>query len=82
MNSELHKYATDYLKENLSKLEEKNRVIFKRLYSYPNGLNKPPDLTANINDVVDKIPDDKLDWAMQQVKRSMEIMAKELENKT
>lgn len=28
-------------------------------------------LDADINDVVDSMPDDKLDWAMQQVEESL-----------
>lgn len=66
MNQQFQKFARDTLKAGLAQLPEHNREIFKRMYSHK-------DLKANINDVVDKIPEDKLDWAMQQVDRSLVI---------
>lgn len=40
-------------------------MLFKRMYSYKN-------LKADINDVVDALPEDKLNWAMQQVQRTLD----------
>ena len=40
-------------------------MLFKRMYS-------PKNLGDGIDDIVDSIPEDKLDWAMQQVERSLE----------
>ncbi len=53
------------IKAGLAHLPESNRLLFMRMYSHEN-------LDANINDVVDAMPEDKLDWAMQQVQRSLD----------
>lgn len=65
MNSELQEFARQNLKEGLAQLPEKAQLFFKRLYSHDN-------LEADINDVVDSMPEDKLDWAMQQVQRTLD----------
>ena len=65
MNEALQKFARDKLKEGLYNLPEENQLFFKRMYSHK-------DLQATINSVVDKMPEDKLDWAMQQVQRTLD----------
>ncbi len=65
MNKKIQDFARAVLKEMLAKLPESNHFIFKRMYSHKK-------LEANINDVVDAMPEDKLDWAMQQVQRSLD----------
>lgn len=65
MNKQLQAFARTELKEGLARLPEKQQLFFKRLYSHQN-------LEANINDVVNAMPVDKLDWAMQQVQRSLD----------
>ncbi len=67
MNEKLQAYARQNLKDGLAQLPERNQMLFKRMYSHKN-------LEANMNDVVDKMPEDKLDWAMQQVDRSLAKM--------
>jgi len=69
MNKELEEFARSRLKEGLAKLEEKHQYIFKKMYS-PNNLDK------NINQVVDDMPTERLDWAMQQVTRSLEKLGR------
>ena len=64
MNNQLQGYARTSLKEGLSKCTEGQQMMFKRMYANGN-------LSAGINDVVDNMPDDKLDWAMQQVERTL-----------
>jgi len=64
MNEELDRYARDYLKINIKKLKDEYILIFKRMYS-------PKNLEAPIDDVIDKMPQDRLDWGMMQVKRSL-----------
>ena len=66
MNDESQKFARQTIKDGLAKLPESNHKLFKLMYS-------PNDLNADINDVVDIMPADRLDWAMQQVKRSLDI---------
>ena len=64
MNSQLQEYARQQLKEGLAQLPDGHHVIFKRMYSHDN-------LDMPINDVVDNMPEDRLDWAMQQVERTI-----------
>lgn len=52
------------MKQGLAQLPEDWQTMFKRMYSHGH-------LDADINDVVDSMPDDKLDWAMQQVEESL-----------
>ena len=68
MNKQLQKFARQELKDGLSKLPESNQIIFKKMYS-------DKDLNKNINDVVDLMHEDKLDWAMQQVQRSLDKLS-------
>lgn len=65
MNNQLQEFARQSLKDGLAKLTEGHQMIFKRMYSHKN-------LELPINDVVDLMPADKLDWAMQQVQRSID----------
>jgi hypothetical protein len=51
------------IKRILSKLEDSNRMVFKRMYSHL-------DLEKDINLVVDEMPAPKLSWALQQCKAS------------
>ena len=81
MNKQLQEFARQQLKEGLAALPENNQTIFKRMYSFqwkfdgegrsftPNG--DKADLDKPISDVVDDMPEDKLDWAMQQVENSL-----------
>lgn len=68
MNNQIQEFARQTLKDGLAQLPERNRMLFKRMYSHKN-------LDININAVVDKMPEDKLDWAMQQVQRSLDKQA-------
>ena len=65
MNEELQKFARDELKASLAQLPENNLELFKRMYS------KNQDLNREIGMVVDEMPAEKLDWAMQQVARTL-----------
>lgn len=52
------------IKAGLAVLFERHHMLFKRMYS-------PDDLDADINDVVDFMPRDKLAWALMQVNNSI-----------
>ncbi len=52
------------LKEGLSRLTDKNHILFKRMYSHEN-------LDLPINTIVDNMNANKLDWAIQQVHRTL-----------
>lgn len=64
MNETLKKFARDSLKEGLAKCTDGQQLLFKRMYAHKN-------LDMDINDVVDSMPAEKLDWAMQQVERTL-----------
>ena len=65
MNDSLQQFARQQLKDGLAMLPESHHLMFKRMYSHKN-------LEKDINAVVDDMPEEKLDWAMQQVERSLE----------
>jgi len=65
MNNQLQEFARKDLKDGLALLPESNQTLFKRMYS-------PENLDADIDTAVDNMPEEKLDWAMQQVQRSLD----------
>jgi hypothetical protein len=64
MNQHLQAFARQWLKDALAKLPESNQTVFKHMYSHKA-------LELDIETVVDRMPADKLDWAMQQVENSL-----------
>ena len=64
MNKELQEYARTQLKQRLAKCTDDQQLFFKRMYA-----NKK--LETPIDIVVDNMPEDKLDWAMQQVSATL-----------
>ena len=69
MNNQLQAFARNELKSGLGKLPESNQLLFKRMYSHKK-------LELDINAVIDAMPADKLDWAMQQVQRTLDKLHK------
>ena len=65
MNKKLQAYARNSLKDGLAQCPDKMQMFFKRMYA-------DGDMNKTINDVVDSMPEGKLDWAMQQVKKTLE----------
>jgi hypothetical protein len=64
MNDELEKFARSTIKIGLSQCNEKQQLLFKRIYSHEN-------IELPINEVVEKMPAEKLDWAMKQVSNTL-----------
>ena len=64
MNKQLQDFARATLKEGLAKCTEAQQLTFMRMYAREH-------LEWPINDVVDLMKDDKLDWAMQQVQNTL-----------
>lgn len=64
MNSQLESYARQTLKESLGKCTQEQQMLFKRMYSHKN-------LDVSIGDAVDSMVEENLDWAMQQVERTL-----------
>ena len=68
-----------HLKHGLEQCTQDERVIFVRMYGPHEAMKNDKfmfdvEMLAKyqINDVVDKMPDAKLDWAVQQVERSIQ----------
>lgn len=70
MNEQLQQFARENLKKGLSQLPDGWQHKFKQMYSHGN-------LTLDISQVVDNMPEDKLDWAMEQVENSLKKIAKQ-----
>ncbi len=64
MNEKQAELSRMDLKDGLAKCTEAEQLTFKRMYA--NG-----DLDLPINDVVDRMPADRLEWAMEQVGRTL-----------
>jgi hypothetical protein len=65
MNETMQAFARQTLKDGLAKLNPKNHRMFNQMYN-------PENLDADVNDTVDDIDASKLDWAMQQVERTIQ----------
>ena len=65
MNEQLQAHARDTLKEGLAQCSDGEQLLFKRMYAHGN-------LDMPINEVVDNMDTDRLDWAMDQVKRTLD----------
>ena len=75
MNNQLQDFARATLKDGLAKLPEANQRTFKLMYARDGGKRSVDAAVAMpINDVVDCMPPDRLDWAMQQVQASLDKM--------
>jgi hypothetical protein len=64
MNETLKSAAKEILKGLLAECTEGQQMMFKRMYSH-NNLELP------INEVVDKLPDSKIDWAISQCENTV-----------
>jgi len=64
MNKYIQKFVRDTLKRDLFWCTPEQQMIFKRMYAFKN-------IEWCIHKVVDNMPSDKLDWAMQQVKQTL-----------
>jgi len=67
MNKQLQDFARKTLKKGLNKCTEEEQRRFKQMYA-GTGWN----MGVDINMVVDEMDADKLDWAMQQVKKTLD----------
>ena len=64
MNKQIEDFARKTLIKDLKNVSDGQFILFKRMYSFD-------DLTRNIEETVKNMPCDKLDWAMQQVERTL-----------
>ena len=68
MNETLQKHARQQLIDGLNQCTDGQVLLFKRMYAFKH-------LDWSIEDVVAAMPDEKLDWAMQQVERTLKNAA-------
>lgn len=78
MNQQLQQFARQTLKENLEKLPVEWQQTFKLMYGRGGFTANTTTRTVTeaaalpIDQVVDDMPAEKLDWAMQQVNNSLQ----------
>ena len=65
MNETLKNVAKTMIKNLLSQCTEGQQLMFKRMYCHKN-------LELTINEAVDQMSDEKIDWAMTQVEKTVE----------
>jgi hypothetical protein len=65
MNSTIVAFARQEIKSGLARCTSAQRLTFMRMYSHQ-------DLSREISVVVDAMPDEKLDWALSQVQRTIQ----------
>ena len=74
MNDQLQQFARRNLKEGLAQLPHGWQDTFRLMYARDNGRRSVVDaLAMPIDEVVDLVPEDKLDWAMQQLDNSLKL---------
>lgn len=77
MNDQLQEFARQTLKNGVVQLPELWQRTFKLMYARNNGKRSVEDAEAmHINDVVDEVPPEKLDWAMRQIQASLDKISK------
>jgi hypothetical protein len=77
MNDQLQQFARQSLKDGLAQLPAESHRFFRLMYARDDGRRSVKDAEAMpINDVVDAMPADKLDWAMQQVQSSIDKLTR------
>lgn len=64
MNNQIQEFARNTIKDGLAKCTDGQQRLFKCMYANGN-------LGLSINDIVDQMQEDKLDWAMQQVENTL-----------
>jgi hypothetical protein len=78
MNDNLKTYAKSQILDGLLKLPEDWQEKFKLMYGRNGGKRSIEDTKAMmIEKVVNEIPEEKLDWALQQIENSLKRLKKE-----
>lgn len=76
MNQELQDFARARLKDMLAQLGDGERRIFKLMYALPGRNRTAEEREAElIEDVVDAMEPDRLDWAMSQCANTLKKRA-------
>lgn len=78
MNDKLRAFAEAEILKGLQQLPEDWQMKFKLMYGRQNGKRPLEESKAMlIEDVIREVPDDRIDWAMQQVENSIKSLAKQ-----
>lgn len=78
MNNTLKTYARSQILNGLQKLPDGWQERFKLMYGRNGGKRSVEDTKAmTIEEVVQEMPDDKLDWALSQIENSLKKLEKE-----
>ena len=64
MNEDLQAYARGEILKRLKQCTAEQQLIFKRMYSHNN-------LDSSLESIVASMSEDKLDWAMSQLKNTL-----------
>jgi len=64
MNKELQEFARRKIKQGLLQCNSRQQSLFRRMYSHGG-----PDIS--MDSIVDNLADEKLEWAMEQVRRTL-----------
>jgi hypothetical protein len=70
-NKTLINSAKETLKELLAKCTQEQQFMFKRMYCHRN-------LELPINDAIDQMANDKIDWAVTQVEETIKKNSKQV----
>lgn len=72
MNKTIEAFTRQQIKDGLAALHDENRKVFKLMYGTRGGkLNTEETEARDVNEVVDEMPADQLDWALTQVENSL-----------
>ncbi len=72
MNIQLQNFARQFIKDRLDQLPSSHHRLFQLMYGRDNGKRSTKNAEAmTIEEVVNEVPPEKLDWAMQQVENSI-----------
>ncbi len=75
MNDVLQEFARNTLLDGLIRLPSENLRVFALMYGRKRGTRSVEDACAmSMEDIVKEIPPENLDWAMQQVKRTLDTL--------
>lgn len=77
MNDDLQNFARQHIKDGLEMMGPTQLRTFALMYGRKGGKRSVEDAVAMpLADIVNEIPPDKLDWAMQQVNRTLEQISR------
>lgn len=76
MSDTLKEFARTKILEGLNDLPETWQEKFKLMYGRQGGHRSVEDAVAmSLEDIVKEMPEEKLDWAMQQIERSIKQLS-------